>query len=70
MAYREAYYLEQTRLDDAAQDQQRLARLGEVVNKLELLITKNRNGPTATLDLFADLTCNYFADATTRGGAA
>ena len=62
MAFREAYYLEQTRLDDPAQEQQRCARLGEVMNKLELLIAKNRSGPIGTLDLFADMPCNYFAD--------
>jgi replicative DNA helicase len=69
MAYREAYYLENTRCNDPAEEEKRLGRLGEVINKLELLITKNRSGPTGTLDLFADMPCNYFADAYNGGGA-
>jgi len=68
MAYREAYYLENTRCNDPTEEEKRTARLGEVINKLELLITKNRSGPTGTLDLFADMPCNYFAD--TYSGAA
>ena len=69
MAYREAYYLENTRCDDPTEEQKRTGRLGEVINRLELLITKNRSGATGTLDLFADMPCNYFADAY-NGGAA
>ena len=55
--------------DDPTEEQKRTARLGEVINKLELLITKNRSGATGTLDLFADMPCNYFADAYTGGAA-
>jgi replicative DNA helicase len=53
----------------SVEEDKRTARLGEVINKLELLITKNRSGPTGTLDLFADMPCNYFSDAY-NGGAA
>lgn len=65
MAYREAYYLENTRCDDATQDHKRISRLGEVTTKLELIVAKNRSGQTGPLDLFADMPCNYFCDADT-----
>ena len=44
-----------------------MGRLGEVMNLLELITTKNRSGPTVSLELFADMPCNYFADL---GGVA
>jgi replicative DNA helicase len=55
--YREAYYLKD-RIDDDAKEAARLDRLAEVQHKLEAAIAKNRNGPTATVELFFDAGCN------------
>jgi hypothetical protein len=52
--YREAYYL-QGRLNDPVQDEKRVARLHQVLRKLEINIAKHRSGPTAVLDLFLDV---------------
>jgi replicative DNA helicase len=46
--YREEYYLQRPCSDPSSEDR-RIARLAEVRNKLELIIAKQRNGPTCTL---------------------
>lgn len=56
--YREAYYLERARFDDAAKDDARIARLGEVQNSLEAIVAKQRNGPTGMVPIFFNAACN------------
>lgn len=53
--YRDAYYLE--RQKDSDQHGLEQAR-----NKIEILIAKNRNGPTTTVSLFCDPACNVVRD--------
>lgn len=62
--YREAYYLEREKGGSAEVQADRTERLVECQNKLELQIAKQRNGPLATVDLFADMAC-----AAIRNGA-
>jgi replicative DNA helicase len=58
LLYREAYYLEREAKSDPSQDDVRQARLAEVRNQLEAIIVKQRNGPTGTVSLFFDASCN------------
>jgi replicative DNA helicase len=60
--FREQYYLERQASPDPATEDRRIARLAEVHNKLELLIAKQRNGPTGTLQIFFDAANNAAAD--------
>ena len=53
--YRDAYYLE--RKSDADEYERRQAQ-----NKIEILIAKNRNGPTNTVELYCDPACNVIRD--------
>jgi replicative DNA helicase len=55
--YREAYYLDREKAKSADEDIERTQRLIECQNKLEFIIAKQRNGPIATVDLFADMAC-------------
>jgi replicative DNA helicase len=55
--YREAYYLERAVTDPDKEDL-RIARLGEVRNRLEAIIAKQRNGPVCTVPLFFDAASN------------
>jgi replicative DNA helicase len=56
--YREAYYLERATSQDPAKEDQRIARLGEVANRLEAIIAKQRNGPVCTVPLFFNAASN------------
>lgn len=56
--YREAYYLERAATDDPAKEDKRITRLGEVANRLEAIIAKQRNGPTCTVPLFFNAASN------------
>jgi replicative DNA helicase len=60
--YREAYYLANTKCDAPEQDAQRIARLCEVENVVEVNIAKQRNGPVGAIELFCDIACNAFRD--------
>jgi replicative DNA helicase len=51
LLYRHAYYLRQDGKE-----------VGEYENKLELIIAKNRSGPTGTIDYFVDIGCAHIAD--------
>lgn len=62
--YREAYYLEREKGGGSDKEAERTERLADCQNKLELIIAKQRNGPLATVDLFADMAC-----AAIRNGA-
>ena len=60
LLYREAYYLERS-ADRADRDSAAF-----VENKLELLIQKNRSGPTCNLEAFIDVACNAVRDTEER----
>lgn len=57
LLYREAYYLERS-TEQADRDSAAF-----VENKLELLIQKNRSGPSCNLEAFIDVACNAVRDA-------
>ena len=63
--YREEYYL-QSRCSDPDSDDRRIARLAEVRNKLELIVAKQRNGPTGSLQIFFDAASNAARDWDSR----
>ena len=56
--YREAYYLERTVCVETAEEEKRLARMLEIRHQLEANISKQRNGPTASVPLFFDIGSN------------
>src|SRR5690606_93834 len=56
--YRAAYYLEREKGGGAEKELERTERLIECQHKLEFTIAKQRNGPLATVDLFADMACS------------
>lgn len=61
--YREAYYLERMKYDAGSQQElQRQAELDACRNTLEILIAKNRNGPTKAVTLFCDMASNVIRD--------
>lgn len=61
--YRESYYLERQKFDVGTQAEvQRQAALDGCRNTLELLISKNRNGPTTTVTLYCDMGSNAVRD--------
>lgn len=61
--YRESYYLERMKNDPGSQAEiQRQAALDGCRNTLELLISKNRNGPTTTVTCFCDMGSNAVRD--------
>ena len=59
--YREAYYLSK-RDDDPDREAVRHKRLAEVRNKIEVIVEKNRGGPTGAVDLFCDIACAVIRD--------
>jgi replicative DNA helicase len=61
--YREAYYL-RTPQDDPSRESDRLARLDQCRNTVELIVAKNRNGATDTIPMFMDMAANALRDAT------
>lgn len=62
-AYRSAYYLERMQCDPgSSEEMKRESELEGCRNTLELLISKNRNGPTTTVPLFCDMACNVVRD--------
>jgi replicative DNA helicase len=60
-AFREEYYLSQRSSDRQIEDR-RIARLAESRNQLELIISKHRNGPTATVRIFFNCAANAARD--------
>lgn len=67
-AYREAYYLERQKYDAGSQQElQRQNDLEACRNTLEVLIAKNRNGPTKAVPLFCDMASNVVRDLANRG---
>lgn len=61
--YREAYYLERGKTT-GDKEIERVERLADCQNLLEFIIAKQRNGPLATVNLFADM-----ASSAVRNGA-
>lgn len=61
--YRESYYLERMKCDAGSQEElERQSRLDMCRNTIELLIAKNRNGPTETIMMFCEPACNAVRD--------
>lgn len=56
--YRPAYYLEQMRYDDPDLERERVNKLVELRNVLELSVAKNRNGRVGVVEAFADIGAN------------
>ncbi|TDR28922.1 replicative DNA helicase [Aquamicrobium defluvii] len=54
--YRESYYLEREKAS-GEREQERTQRLIDCQNTLEFIISKQRNGPLETVELFADMAC-------------
>jgi replicative DNA helicase len=54
--YREAYYLTKKE-EDYDKEAEREKRLKECRNKIELLVEKNRAGPTGSIELYCDIGC-------------
>jgi replicative DNA helicase len=62
-AYRQSYYLERMKCDPGSQAElQRQTELEACRNTLDILIAKNRNGPTDTVTLFCDMASNVIRD--------
>lgn len=61
--YREAYYLERATGSTPEQERARVDRLIDAEDKLEVIIAKQRNGPTGTINLFCNIACNAVRDA-------
>lgn len=62
-AYREAYYLERNKSDAGSQQElQRRTELDACKNTMEVLVAKNRNGATSTVNLFCDMASNALRD--------
>ena len=60
--YRPAYYLANTREDNAEREQDRLDRLQAAENILELVVAKNRNGRTGVIEAFGCIGANAIRD--------
>jgi replicative DNA helicase len=65
MLYREAYYL-QNPSANPKDDDARIARLMEVRNRIEVIVAKNRNGPTGMVPLFCNIAANAFRSLSRR----
>jgi replicative DNA helicase len=60
--FREAYYLERVRFDNQQREMGRVDRLVDVKDQLEVIVAKQRNGPTGTVSLFCNIACNAIRD--------
>jgi replicative DNA helicase len=62
-AYRQEYY-DQKPSDDPQEEVVRQERLSSVKNILELIVAKQRGGPTGTVRVRFDAACNHIDDLT------
>jgi replicative DNA helicase len=65
MLYREHYYLQRKESPEDETPAQALARqvrLKQLENRMEIIVEKNRHGPTGTADVFCALECNVIQD--------
>ena len=60
--YREAYYIEKSAEFKAGEPEAQLAHEA-VAHKLEMIIPKNRNGPTGAVTLFCDIGASAIRNA-------
>lgn len=61
--FREAYYLSRkVERHDHEKESKRLTRLLECQNRMECIVAKQRNGPTATVELHADMASSAIRD--------
>ncbi|MDZ5448615.1 replicative DNA helicase [Labrys sp. ZIDIC5] len=58
--YREHYYLSRSP-EFRASDPETVTKALDCENKLEMIIAKNRKGPTTKIDLFCDIACSHVA---------
>ena len=69
--FRDAYYLALEKYADGSPEEvMRLADLERTKNELEVLVSKNRHGPTGTVKLWCSMDCNAFANLDSRRAAA
>jgi replicative DNA helicase len=62
-AYRPEYYLQREKYDDGSeQEYARLAELQQCKGELDLIIAKNRNGPTDCVTLHCDIAAGLISD--------
>lgn len=59
-AFREAYYLHNKT------DAESLVRLSQVERQMEIIVAKNRHGPTGTARLYCDIAANVIDDLEDR----
>lgn len=64
--YRAAYYLERAKEEDVDKENARIAELAQVQNILEINCAKQRQGPTRTIEVFADMASNALRDVAGR----
>lgn len=60
--FREAYYLERATGTTAEQEAIRIDKLIDAKSQIEVIVAKQRNGPTGTLKMFCDIGCNAVRD--------
>lgn len=60
--FREAYYLENSHGKNDAEEAARICRLPEIENDLEVIVAKQRSGPTGTVTLFCNIAANAVRD--------
>lgn len=65
--YRDAYYLEREKPASASRQLERDADLDACRYLAEVEVAKQRNGRVATVELFADVSCSYFGNASRQG---
>jgi replicative DNA helicase len=68
MLFREGYYEQRADNETAEDTLARQLRLKRLEHKMEIIVEKNRHGPTGTADVFCALECNVIQDNDENGG--